>query len=216
MPKQHTVKQGEHISRIAEQYGFRTHQVIWDHPANAELKKKRQNPNVLYPGDQIQIPDKEAKRESKPTGQRHRFQLKGEEITLRLVVEDIHGKPIANADCELRVEGKVYQLKSDANGRIEQQVPASSEKGELAVKNAETPWKEQTINLQIGHLDPVEELSGQVGRLNNLGYYAGGVDPLDELLLQSAVEEFQCDYGLAVDGECGPDTQKKLLEVHGC
>jgi len=216
MPKQHTVKLGEHVARIAEQHGFRTYRIIWDHPANAALRQKRQNPNVLYPGDQVQIPDKQAKRESRPAGQTHRFQVKGEEIILRLVAEDIHGKPIANADCELRIEGQVYRLKSDASGRIEHQVPASSEKGELVIKNVETPWKEQTIKLQIGHLHPVEEVSGQVGRLNNLGYYAGGVDPPDELLLQSAVEEFQCDHGLDVDGKCGPDTQQKLLEVHGC
>jgi len=31
----------------------------------------------------------------------------------------------------------------------------------------------------------------------------------------SAVEEFQCDNGLTVDGDCGPNTQAKLKEVHG-
>ena len=43
--------------------------------------------------------------------------------------------------------------------------------------------------------------------------------------LESAIEEFQCDFmgnnDLAtiqqvVDGICGPKTQAKLLEIHGC
>ena len=32
----------------------------------------------------------------------------------------------------------------------------------------------------------------------------------------SAIEEFQCDHGLVVDGKCGPATQAKLKQVHGC
>jgi N-acetylmuramoyl-L-alanine amidase len=216
MPQEHTVKQGEHIGRIADQYGFHTYQVIWDHPANAELKTKRRNPNVLFPGDQVQIPDKEAKRETRPTSQRHRFQIRETELVLRLVAEDVWGKAVADADCELRIEGEVYRLTSDAEGLIQHPVLPSSENGELIINDSKTPWKDQTVKLRIGHLHPVEEVTGQVGRLNNLGYYAGGVNTTDERLLQSAIEEFQCDHGLAVDGKCGPDTQKKLLEVHGC
>jgi hypothetical protein len=30
------------------------------------------------------------------------------------------------------------------------------------------------------------------------------------------LEEFQCDHNLMVDGTCNPQTQARLLEVHGC
>ncbi len=53
----HTVKQGEHISRITEQYRFFDYHTIWDHANNSALKQKRQNPNVLLPGDQLFIPE---------------------------------------------------------------------------------------------------------------------------------------------------------------
>ena len=45
---------------------------------------------------------------------------------------------------------------------------------------------------------------------------AGPIDTVDEKLLASAVEEFQCDHGLTVDGKCGSLTQAKLKKVHGC
>ena len=68
--------------------------------------------------------------------------------------------------------------------------------------------------IKIGHLDPVDELSGQIGHLNNLGYFAGRLDGSDTHAFESAVEEFQCDNGLTVDGVCGPNTQSKLKQVH--
>jgi hypothetical protein len=81
-----------------------------------------------------------------------------------------------------------------------------------------------SLPLKIGYLDPVTTVPGQVARLNNLGYDAGLVGredraPRDEegqRQFRSAVEEFQCDHGLAVDGKCGPVTQAKLKKVHGC
>ena len=63
----------------------------------------------------------------------------------------------------------------------------------------------------------MSERSGQQERLRNLGYLADplpGDDP--EELFRIAVEEFQCDHKLAVDGKCGPATQAKLRDVHGC
>ena len=33
---------------------------------------------------------------------------------------------------------------------------------------------------------------------------------------EMAVEEFQCDQGLKVDGICGPQTQAKLKKLYGC
>jgi hypothetical protein len=68
MSTNHVIEQGEHLSHLAAQYGFRDYLTIWDHPNNAALKDKRQNPNVLFPGDSVFIPDKEKKSVSRPTG----------------------------------------------------------------------------------------------------------------------------------------------------
>jgi hypothetical protein len=95
---------------------------------------------------------------------------------------------------------------------VEQRIPADAVTGELTVNGVSTP-------LKIGHLDPVDLPSGQRARLNNLGIYAGEMGDADsedgQMLLRSAVEEFQCDQGLTVDGICGPKTQARLAEVYG-
>ena len=64
---QHRVTQGESITTIALRYGFRDPKAIYDHPDNAELKKKRPSPDILFPGDVVIIPDKEAKSINAPT-----------------------------------------------------------------------------------------------------------------------------------------------------
>src|SRR5688572_28264733 len=109
MSSVHTVVQGEHLSGIAKKYGFSSYKTIWDHGKNAELKKKRQNPNVIFPGDELFVPDKGEKEESRETEEKHRFELKTEKLKLRLVLEDLYEKPIANAKCELHVENEKFE-----------------------------------------------------------------------------------------------------------
>ncbi|MGB9698788.1 MAG: LysM peptidoglycan-binding domain-containing protein [Thermodesulfobacteriota bacterium] len=55
MPE-YTVKQGDCLSSIGEKYGI-FWEKIWNQPKNDKLKEKRKNPNILYPGDVIFIPD---------------------------------------------------------------------------------------------------------------------------------------------------------------
>jgi N-acetylmuramoyl-L-alanine amidase len=216
----HKVVQGEHLSSIAKKYGFSSYKTIWDHGQNAELKKRRQNPNVLFPGDDLFIPDKGEKTESKITEKKHRFELKAEKLKLRLVLEDLYEKPLANAKCELHIENESKELTTDGQGKIERDIKPTDEKVFLTVKDPQTPVNEILIPIKIGHLDPVEEESGQKGRLNNLGYFAGPFAgrsiEQNKAAFQSAIEEFQCDHGLLVDGKCGSGTQAKLKQVHGC
>jgi N-acetylmuramoyl-L-alanine amidase len=220
MAKYHTVKQGEYLSKIARQYGFSDYRTIWDHAENTALKQKRQNPNVLFPGDRLYIPDAALKEVAGATTQRHHFQVQRSPLRLRLVLKDLYEEPIAHATCELRVENQAYALTTDGQGRLEQPIPTTAGRAFLVIKDPQTPLQDVVIPLKIGHLDPVEEISGQEARLTNLGYIA---EPLEgksqeeqEALWRSAVEEFQCDHGLEVDGKCGPQTQATLKQVHGC
>jgi len=220
MATYHTVKQGEHLSGIAKRYGFSDYRTIWDHGQNAGLKKKRENPNVIFPGDQLFIPDREQKQEARPTDQTHRFQVNRPPLKLRLVLEDLYEKPIASAKCELHIESVTHELTTDGQGRIEKDVAPDAQRAFLIIHDRQTPVNDLTIPVNIGHLDPVDEVSGQAARLNNLGYFAGPIedktDEQNKARFQSAVEEFQCDHALAVDGKCGPATQAKLKQVHGC
>jgi N-acetylmuramoyl-L-alanine amidase len=220
MSSYHIVKQGEHLSGIAKQYGFSDYRTIWLHGENAALKAKRLNPNVIFPDDRLFIPDKTEREEPRPTDALHRFRVEKPPLKLRLVLEDLYERPIANAKCDLVVESDTRRLTTDGRGKLEQDIPADARQASLIVHDPQTPADEIAIAIDIGHLDPVEEVSGQKARLNNLGYFAGpfeGVSDEDNnLLFRSAVEEFQCDHGLTVDGKCGPGTQARLKQVHGC
>lgn len=217
MADNYTVQQGDHLSKIAKDNGFTDYTVIWDHPNNSDLKKLRQNPNILLPGDEIFIPDMEQKQESGATDKKHTFTVDKKTLKLRLVLEDIYEKPIAGASCALLVGDRTFQVTTDAKGKIEQEIPADAADGVLVIQSDGTPFQNDLIPLKIGHLDPVEFLSGQQARLNNLGYFAGVVGGVDLPALQSAIEEFQCDHPpLKVDGICGPKTRTKLVEVNGC
>jgi LysM repeat protein len=217
----YTVKQGDYLSKIAAQNGFSDYNTIWNDPNNADLKTQRQNPNVLYPGDQLYIPDKQTKDYSKPVDQQHTFKSTASPLKLRLKLARFYAPPIANTPCDLYVGGNLVKVTSDANGIVEQTIPKTAQDAKLTVHQQITV-KDQSlpndfdITIKIGNLDPVDKLSGQVARLSNLGYYRQDLDQVDDPEFVSAVEEFQCDNGLTVDGDCGPQTQAKLKDVHGC
>lgn len=224
MPTEHTVLQGEHITRIARKFGFFDFRTIFDDPANAELKEKRPNPDVLFPGDVVIIPDKQKRVENRPTDQLHRFELLAPLLLLRIKLTHIDHEPLPDTDCDLLVEGQVHNLRTAPDGLVELEIAETAERGNLSFKDQDVPFDIKEV--LIGHLDPVEERSGQLARLANLGYYLGPLDVPNEeelsreveLEFKSAVEEFQIDFmgKQEVDGKCGKKTQAKLLAEHGC
>lgn len=207
MSTRHVVKQGEHLTGITRQHGF-TPDKIWSLPENAELKRKRETQDVLFPGDEVQFPDVENGAESADTEGTHKFRLKSPALVLRLVLRDASDRPVANKDCVLTVGMDSHELTTDGEGKLEQPIPEDAVDARLEIDGNE-------LNLQVGHLDPVTERTGQRARLNNLGYNCGPVDCTCEAPFLSAVEEFQCDNGLAVDGIVGKNTRGKLVEVYG-
>ncbi len=213
MPIDYIVKQGEHIPGLADRFGFRDYDTIWSLPQNADLKKERGNPNVLFPGDHVFIPDKQVKTVDGVTEKLHTMVLAGAKLTLRVVLRNIDDEPMAGVSCELEVMSKKDTLVANPNGLIKEDIPKQAHDGELKVLDS-------VIVVQIGDLDPPDKESGQLARLVNLGYYLGAPGPLDKEQFRSAVEEFQCDHkksdGLKVTGDCDDQTQQVLLKVHGC
>ena len=221
MPGTHTVVQGDHLSKLAEQYGFSDYRTIWDHPENAALKSKRKDPNILLPGDTVFIPELKQRTEEKAVDQKHTFEKRQVPLMLRLDLVRSYDKPVADTPCDLFVDFVQFSLTTDGDGLVEQKIPKTAQQALLVVKDKvqikgnDIPVFFQ-VPVRIGHLDPLDEPSGQMVRLANLGYYRLEGEDLDEDEFRSAVEEFQCEHGLAVDGICGPQTQAKLKVVHGC
>ena len=217
MATTHIVRQGECLSSIARSYGFSNWRTIYDHPQNAGFKQKRPNPNLIYPGDEIFIPDKDPKLESRGTDKKHKFQVKAQKTLLRIVIADEDGQPYSRHRYRLSIGEDVYEGATGEDGLIEMEIPVHAEEGELTVWGTEgPPTLECTWTLKIGHLDPIEELTGVQARLNNLGFDCGSVDGIIGPRTRTAVRAFQEKHRLAVDGIPGPQTQAKLLAVHGC
>jgi hypothetical protein len=216
MSVNYTVKQGDHLSKLAKTYGFSDYNTIWNDPNNSNLQQQRQNPNVLYPGDSVYIPDRELRDESAATDQKHKYVKNATTLKLRLTLVDLYEKPIANAKCVLALGSTSVNVTTDGNGMFEQVIQPTDRNGTLVIQDDQTPAGNTQLTLKVGDLDPVDQVSGQTARLNNLGYFAGDVDTPDPKAFESAVEEFQCDQSLTVDGICGPNTQAALKKVHGC
>lgn len=221
MPFPHIVKQGEHLSGIADQYGFSDYKPIWNHSANAALKALRKNPNVLYPGDQLQIPDGDEKHYTRGVDQRHRFVVHGTPLKLQLKLEELYGKLLADVPYRLQAEEQSATGHTDGQGMVRHGIGKQLKKGTLVISEQVTAHGQnltldRELPLMVGHLDPIEKPSGQLARLANLGYYWGSLTASDADSFESAIEEFQCEQGLPVTGECDSATQAKLQEMHGC
>jgi hypothetical protein len=206
--KTHVVKQGEHLSLIAESYGFVSSDTIWMHPDNADLRELRSSPNVLFAGDELAIPDKQQKQVECSTGSLHRFVLDESEVRLRLRFLDLARQPIPEAQAQADF-GTPDAEQTDGDGLLTILVGRSERGGRVVLERG-------PVDVFIGHLDPVEEETGVRGRLSNLGYLIGEIEDADDVEeLSFALEEFQADYELAVTKEIDDATRAKLVEIHG-
>jgi N-acetylmuramoyl-L-alanine amidase len=68
----------------------------------------------------------------------------------------------------------------------------------------------------LGDLDPVQEVSGVQGRLNNLGFPCGPVDGVLGSMTQAALRAFQAHVGIDPSGEVDTQTRERLVAEHGC
>jgi N-acetylmuramoyl-L-alanine amidase len=213
---QHVVQQGECLANIADHYGFADWRRIYHHPRNSEFKATRPNPSVIYPGDELFIPDRELVPENCPTDQRHTFVTSRGPTYLNLRVQDPDKQPVADARYCLTLDnGPEFEGRTDGNGWIKQRIPASAEAGTVKIwPNSEDQETVLSWRVRLGHLNPLETVSGIKGRLQNLGYNCGEVNEREDELYQCVVRQFQRDHGLAVDGIVGPQTRAKLNEEH--
>ncbi len=216
MPIRYIVKPGDHLAKIAAEHGISSYLALWTAGENAELRKKRKNPNILFAGDVVVIPDKTVKQKDVVTDKRHRFVMTEHRLKLRIDVEDAFRAPLKNTACELGAEGaNANTQRTDGKGRVELDVPKATHRARLIIRNAETGFSDVVLDVIVGGLDPVDTIEGQSQRLVNLGYLRKVAVDRDAPELLSAVQEFQCDHGLTVDGRCGPASQGKLEKVHG-
>jgi N-acetylmuramoyl-L-alanine amidase len=207
MPRKIVVQQGDSVAQLAGAHGH-FYQTIWDDPANAELRAKRQYMNVLAPGDVVTIPDLRQKEIAISTDRRHVFRRRGVPAMFRLQVVR-NGKPRAQERFVLTVDGVVHEGTTDADGKIEVYVPTGAAAGTLELGD-EGP----AIAVRFGQLDPTALLCGVQKRLLNIGLYEGPLDGQLTRETSDALLDFQRSYGLPQTGEADDATCAKLVAVH--
>ena len=232
----YTLRQGDCLSSVAEKHGF-TWESIWNHPNNASLKQMREDPNVIYPGDILFIPERLLKEEPGPTERRHRFKKKNVPAKLRLQIleeyfvessqtnvredetqseEMPRKRDRARTDVNyvLNIDGQLFQGVTDQEGMIEVTIPPKATRALLTLDPTEPT--ERVITLQLGHMNPLSQTSGVKQRLKNLGYDCRDLSEEDTEELAEILRAFQEKYELQVTGEANQETREKLRDIHGC
>jgi N-acetylmuramoyl-L-alanine amidase len=203
----HVIEQGECLASVAAAHGF-DWRTLWEHPNNAELKEKRKDPNVLFPGDVVFVPDKEIRKEKLPTGKRHRFVHKGALETLRIRLIDELDRPRTKIGYELLIGDESRTGTTNDDGELIEPIPPHTREAKLNFGGGE-------ITLRIGDLDPPDTISGAQARLTNLGYDAGPCDGIAGPRTSDALRTFQEAVEIEPTGELDDKTIAALRDRHG-
>lgn len=207
----YTVKQGDCIESIALKHGH-LWQTLWDDSNNADLRNKRKEPNLLFPGDVVFIPEKRIKEESGQTEQRHRFMLKGVPSKLQMQLLDEEDEPRSNMEYIIEIDGTFYRGVTNADGWIRRPIMPDAKRGKLIIIEDGT---QESYELNLGHMNPIDQDIGVQQRLNNLGFDCGATNGALNEETKDAIIEFQNKYRLPTTGKPDEATRQKLEKIHG-
>lgn len=213
-----TVVAGDCIVSIAAAQGFRA-ETLWNHGENAALKALRGNPMVLHQGDKVFIPEREDKQVEKPAGATHRFVFRAMPVTkLEVQLFDFMGEPRANMPCIVDIDGELREGRStDGDGFIREPISPLARTARIRFTGDDLPpWDEEWLEFDLGHVDPIDTVTGVQQRLLNLGAPAQQVTGDMDERTQRSLRWLQRQHGLPVTGENDGATLAKLLEEHGC
>jgi N-acetylmuramoyl-L-alanine amidase len=217
------VEQGECLSRIAHRYGIKDWKKGWNAPENEALRKKRKNPNVLLPGDEITVPGIDVHEIIVPTDQTHRIVVTNPIMSVEVAFRDWERNPMGESS---------YVISYSENGKEMQKKGQLGAKGKLqllvhvSVRHIQVRFHDLgcAFELQVGTLDPVENadnqeliVSGLQARLAALGYgacdapgvFGAGTKQALHAFQQAEMSEEACT------GEADSATRSKLVAVYG-
>jgi len=214
----YVIQQGECLSSLAGAWGLRSWKDLYDHPDNAELTKKRPNPNVLAPGDVVVVPDAAQKTVLCATGNTYLFTIEAPKVRLRIQLQDRNGEPYGDKKFEVTVGERRFPGSTNGEGLIDIPISAAAQSGRLRVWLDEDDDDEPSIDrdLDLGHLDPTSSVTGLQARLHNLGHRCEVNGNLDDDTL-AAVRAFRAKAGMEEvedDALIDDELRGNLLKLH--
>lgn len=211
MALERIVGQGEHISQIAEEAGYGSIEPILEAEQNSDLFARRPNPHQLVPGDVLLLPTKEPQPVTVPVDQVARIVLRRERVRLRVKVLDYFGEPVAGETGRLTTDQDDVDVTTDAGGLLDVPIARVTLTAKLQIGG-------MLFHLQVGSLQPIDEVNGVRARLNNLGFWSGeqtGFDVGSEGDFKLGIELFQEELGDKPDGILTDALRGKVLAEHG-
>ena len=160
----HVVAQGEHLASVAMRYGV-AESDIWNHPKNADLKAQRKTGNVLAPCDVLYVPTRKPPRwAALSVGAVNTFVADVPKLKLTVTLTDDDG-PLPNLSYV--ASGRFGSLEGTSDGAGIVTLPITALDSMVLL---ELPALGKTVHLYVGHLDPIDLVSGLQHRLHHLGY----------------------------------------------
>jgi hypothetical protein len=166
----YVIRQGDHLPALAYQFGFDADDV-WNDSANDDLRNLRSDPNLLAPTDVLYIPnqtDKSPATHFLETGQTNTFTSDEPTIGVVVVFADSDRGSQAFTVTELP---ELAGLSTDGDGCAKFDVPISLQEVSVVFTSDGA-----TFDVKVGHLDPINTLTGAFQRLQNLGYLDPDLD----------------------------------------
>jgi hypothetical protein len=164
----YVIRQGDYLASLAYQFGFDA-DTVWSDPANSALRKLRPNPNFLWPTDILYIPSPTAPAmKSLQTGTTNSFVADAPSVSITIAFSDAS---FASQACSIQELPQLTGLTTDASGTLTFSAPVTMDTATIAFSGIGA-----TYVFKIGHLDPIETLSGVFQRLQNLGFIASDAD----------------------------------------
>ena len=210
MAKTHNVEEGDCISSIAFENGFFP-DTIWNHPNNKTLQEKRKDMNVLMPGDAVYVPDKRIKNVAQPVDGTYRFKYKGVPARLNLIIK-YYGEPCKSEPYQIDIDGRQTKGTTGADGSISIPIPPDAKKGKLVVGEGD---RQVEYVIDLGRLDPIDQIRGFKQRLASLGYDPGELDGDVSEVFKDSIRLFEAENGMRCTGEINDTNKAKLMEVYG-
>jgi hypothetical protein len=205
----YVVRGNDHLASIAHRHGV-TPEAIWGHDANAKIKRDRGDGTTLRAGDVVFVP--EPPKRDKVTiaaGATKTFHATVARVPLKVRLSH-EGKPIAGEAYRVLAPGEVLTGTTDGDGLVDVKVRAFVSRVEILLEK-----RRERYSVEVGGLDPKDDISGVQKRLRNLGFYLGTITGALDASTQEAIKRFQTAHGLEASGELDEATRKELSSMHG-
>mgnify|MGYP006089388287 CR=1 FL=1 len=161
----HLVKTGDCLISIAHKTGHHIDTLLND-AANKETLGERTHPKMLNTGDRLTIPEIQRQDLQAASGSKHRFKKRCGELAMLRVVFLFNDKPRANVPYILDIQdSNIMTGETDSAGALEHPVPPVAKQGKIRLDDEDCEYQ-----ILIGHLNPINTLSGVSQRLKNLGF----------------------------------------------